>query len=163
MNTHLIWIVVAGIEIMAALLGRGRPVRRSTIDKLWPLEPQNPLLSVPEQVLYQRLVQAVPQNIVLAQVQLMQALRFRRGKWDRSILNKFSQLSLDFLILGPDTTIVVAVELDDSSHSRSDRRDADERKNHALSIGWDTVDPLGCGQTARRGNHPSYNRRCTRN
>jgi very-short-patch-repair endonuclease len=133
MKTHLIWIVFAGIVIAAALLGRERPARRSALDKLWPLEPQNPLLSNPEQVLYHRLIQAVPQNIVLAQVQLMQALRFRRGRQDRSILNRFSQLSLDFLILGPDTTIVAAVELDDSSHSRSDRRDADARKNHALA------------------------------
>jgi len=48
------------------------------------------------------------------------------------VWNRISQLSLDFLIARPDTSIIAAVELDDSSHLRSDRQDADARKGHAL-------------------------------
>jgi hypothetical protein len=90
-------------------------------------------------VLYRRLVQALPGHIVLAQVQLMQALRFRRGAWSPSVFNRICQLSVDFLVLKPDTSIVAAVELDDRSHERPDRRDADARKEHAL---WSAGVPL---------------------
>ena len=37
------------------------------------------------------------------------------------------------MILGPDTRIVAAIELDDATHTRPERRDADARKAHALS------------------------------
>jgi hypothetical protein len=40
-------------------------------------------------------------------------------------MNRISQLSIDFLIAGPDTRIIAAIKLDDSSHDRRDRRDAD--------------------------------------
>ena len=36
------------------------------------------------------------------------------------------------LIVNPDTSIVAAIELDDRSHERPDRRAADARKAHAL-------------------------------
>jgi hypothetical protein len=49
-----------------------------------------------------------------------------------AILNRFNQLSLDFLILNPDTSIVAAVELDDATHTREASRQADARKDHAL-------------------------------
>jgi hypothetical protein len=63
---------------------------------------------------------------------LPQALRFKRGHWNAGIANQASQLSVDFLIVKPDTSIVAAVELDDASHDRQDRRAADTRKAHAL-------------------------------
>jgi hypothetical protein len=82
--------------------------------------------------LYQRLVQTLPNYIVLAQVQLLQIVNFQRGRRTHAILNRISQLSLDFLILNPDTSIVAAVELDDATHTRENRRQADARKRHAL-------------------------------
>lgn len=75
-------------------------------------ERKQTLLSDPEQVLYRRLVQALPSYIVLAQLQLLRALRFRRRSRDRGVLNRISQLSLDFLILAADTRIIAAIELD---------------------------------------------------
>lgn len=65
-------------------------------------------------------------------MQLLQAVRFKRGTRNQSVLNRISQLSIDFLIVRPDTSIVAAVELDDGSHRRAARRDADARKTHAL-------------------------------
>jgi hypothetical protein len=53
------------------------------------------------------------------------------------------QLSPDFLILNPDMGIVAAVELDDATHTRDNRRQADARESHALKsagvplIRWD--------------------------
>jgi very-short-patch-repair endonuclease len=59
-------------------------------------------------------------------------LNFRRGQRTHAILNRISQLSLDFLILNIDTSIVAAVELDDATHARENRSRADARKAHAL-------------------------------
>ena len=65
-------------------------------------------------------------------MQLLQVLNFKRGQRTQAIQNRISQLSLDFLILNPDTSIVAAVELDDATHGRENRRQADARKDHAL-------------------------------
>jgi very-short-patch-repair endonuclease len=100
--------------------------------KPWPLEVKRQLLTERERALYQRLVQSLPNHIVLAQVQLLQVLKFQTGRRTQAILNRFNQLSLDFLILNPDTSIVAAVELDDATHTREASRQADARKDHAL-------------------------------
>jgi very-short-patch-repair endonuclease len=130
----LLWILVAAtaLAVVAAALGSARRPKDPGFDKPWPLEPKSTLLSDSEQVLFRRLVQALPSYIVFAQVQLLQVLCFKRSSRDRRILNRISQLSLDFLIVGSDTRIIAAVELDDASHDREDRRAADARKAHAL-------------------------------
>jgi very-short-patch-repair endonuclease len=119
-------LVVFGIA--AAKLQR----RSGLFASPWPLEAKRQLLTERERALYQRLVQCLPGHIVLAQVQLLQILNFKRGRRTYAILNRISQLSLDFLILNPDTSIVAAVELDDATHTRDNRRQADARKDHAL-------------------------------
>jgi len=81
---------------------------------LWPLEVRSTVLRQPEQVLYRRLVQTLPQNLVLAQVQLSRFLEVRRGVPRQGWFNRISQLSADFLILKPDTSVVAAIELDDA-------------------------------------------------
>jgi hypothetical protein len=98
----------------------------------WPLEACSTVLCPPEQVLYRRLVQALPNNLVFAQVQLCRFLKVKRGVPRQSSCNRISQLSADFLILNPDTSVVVGIELDDASHDRPSSRDADARKSHAL-------------------------------
>ena len=107
----LLWVLLgaAAIAVVAALLGKARRPKDEGFDKPWPLEPKDTLLSDPDQVLYRWLVEALPSHIVLAQVQLLQALRFKRGLRDPSVLNRISQLSLDFLILGPETRIIAAI------------------------------------------------------
>jgi hypothetical protein len=50
-------------------------------------------------------------------VQLLQVVNFRRGRCTQAILNRFNQLSLNFLILNPDTSIVAAIELDDATRT----------------------------------------------
>ena len=131
MATYLLWIMVA-VLVAAAALARPRRQEGSGRDRPWSLEPTPTILSEPEQVLYRRLVEALPEYLVLPQVQLARALRFKRGQRDRAVWNRISQLSIDFLIARPDTSIVAAVELDDSSHLRADRQDGDARKGHAL-------------------------------
>lgn len=130
-----IFALLIGLALIAAVLSvlvaKLKP-RDGSLDNPWPLEAKRQLLSERERALYQRLVQSLPNHIVLAQVQLLQVINFQRGRRTHAIFNRISQLSLDFLILNPDTSIVAAVELDDATHTREDRRRADARKSHAL-------------------------------
>ncbi len=132
MAIYLLWLVA--LVVLAAAVAVARPHRRATRgrDRPWPLEPTPTILTEREQVLYRRLVEALPECVVLPQVQLARALRFKRGQRDHAVWNRICQLSIDFLIVRPDTSIIAAIELDDSSHRRADRQDADARKGHAL-------------------------------
>jgi hypothetical protein len=134
MHTPILAFLI-GLVLLAAVLvvlaAQFKP-REASLAKSWPLEAKRQLLTQPERALYQRLVQTLPNQIVLAQVQLLQVLQFHRGRRSQGILNRISQLSLDFLILNHDTSVVAAIELDDATHSREDRRRADARKSHAL-------------------------------
>jgi len=134
MKTPSIALLIALVFILAflAILAAKLKPRDGLFAKPWPLEVKRPLLSERERALFQRLVQTLPNHIVLAQVQLLQVVNFKRGRRTYAILNRISQLSLDFLILNPDTGIVAAVELDDSTHAPENRRRADARKDHAL-------------------------------
>jgi hypothetical protein len=121
--------------VAAAVIGafaNKRKTRAGLCAKPWPLVAKRQLLTERERALYQRLVQTLPNHIVLAQVQLLQVVNFQRGRRTQAILNRFNQLSLDFLILNPDTSIVAAIELDDATHTREASRLADARKDHAL-------------------------------
>lgn len=85
-----------------------------------------------EQALYFRLVTALPDHIVLAQVQVSQIVGIKRGKNTQAWFNKISRKSVDFLICKKDASIVAAIELDDKSHEQPDRVKADADKNTAL-------------------------------
>jgi very-short-patch-repair endonuclease len=128
-------ITLVALVLIAGVLGviatKLKP-RDGALDRPWQLEAKRQLLTESERTLYQRLGQSLPNHIVLAQVQLLQVINFERGRRTQAILNRISQLSLDFLIVNPDTSIVAAVELDDATHARDNRRQADARKSHAL-------------------------------
>jgi very-short-patch-repair endonuclease len=130
MSTLWIPVILVGLVITAAVLGKSGRRKDIGLESPWPLEAKRTLLTEPEQVLFRRLVQALPHYVVLAQVQLLQAVRFKRGSRNAAVFNRISQLSLDFVVLTPDTRIVAAIELDDASHD--DRASADARKAHAL-------------------------------
>jgi very-short-patch-repair endonuclease len=127
----LLMALVFILTFLAVLAAKLKP-RDGLFAKPWPLEAKRQLLTERERALYQRLVQTLPHHIVLAQVQLLQVLKFQTGRRTQAILNRISQLSIDFLIINPDTSIVAAVELDDSTHAPEKRRQADARKDHAL-------------------------------
>jgi very-short-patch-repair endonuclease len=133
MNTIILWMIlfIAFVLVLAAL-GRLKRRRVGGLDVSWPLESKRALLTAPEQVLYRRLVNALPHHIVLAQVQLLQMVRFKRRSPPYAVLNRMSRLSVDFVVLTPDTGIVAAIELDDASHRHQHRESADARKTHAL-------------------------------
>jgi carbon starvation protein CstA len=77
-------------------------------------------LSQPEQILYHRLREALPECEVLPQVTFSRFLEPTPNPPNLKIaaFRKISQKSADYLICLKDFTIVAAVELDDSSHNK---------------------------------------------
>ena len=137
MNTlHLTPYIGPLLVLLAAgvlgVLAKEFRARDGALSRPWPVEAKRHLLSERERALYQRLVQSLPDHIVVAQVQLLQVLKFKRVRRPYAVLNRISQLSLDFLILNPDTSPVAAIELDDVTHELGNRRRADANKSHAL-------------------------------
>ena len=134
MHASTIALLIALIVIAAGLsvIGAKFKPRDGSLAKPWPLEAKRQLLTERERALYQRLVQTLPNHIVLAQVQLLQILNFQRGRRSRAIFNRITQLSLDFLIVNHEPSIIAAIELDDATYMSEDRRQADARKSHAL-------------------------------
>lgn len=72
----------------------------------------------------------MPECIVLAQVQLSQVLGVEKGFNFREWNNR---MSLDFVMCLKDSTVVAAVELDDKTHEKPSRIEADAKKKKALS------------------------------
>jgi hypothetical protein len=98
----------------------------------WPFYAK-PLLSQPEQVLYDRLVTSLPEQIILAQVQVSRVLGVKKGFNVREWNNRINRMSYDFVVCAKDSSVVAAIELDDPSHESSTRAEADERKAKATS------------------------------
>ena len=96
----------------------------------WPFYVKRPL-SQPEQVLYHRLIRALPEHIVLAQVQVSRVLGVKKGSNFHEWNNRINRLSYDFVVCGKDSTVLAAVELDDKTHESKGRSSTDEKKNKA--------------------------------
>lgn len=86
--------------------------------------------SPPERVLYERLRAALPDLVVLAQVQLSRVIKpVSQG---HAPLNKIIRKSLDFVVCDPSFAPLIAIEVNDRSHEAADRIAADADKAAAL-------------------------------
>ena len=124
----LLGLVVAVVIVVAYLKVNAQS---GLSDRIWPFYAKKPL-SQPEQVLYFRLVQALPDHIILAQVQLSRLLGVKKGYNYRSWSNRIDRMSVDFVVCSKDSSIVAVIELDDATHQRKDRQTADAKKDKAL-------------------------------
>ena len=127
-------LIAAAVLTVLALLARRflRPINSSSSTVAWPFYPKK-LLTEPEQVLYHRLVRALPDHIVFAQVQLSRVLGVKKGSNFREWNNRISRMSLDFAVCRKDASIVAAIELDDATHDEPKRVEADAKKDKALA------------------------------
>jgi Protein of unknown function (DUF2726) len=101
-------------------------------DAPWPVAARN-LLSPREQSLYQRLLGLYPKHQIFVQVALSQLIDVDRNYPEsESIRARYKQLVADFVLCRADLSVVAVIELDDRSHERRDRQDADARKTKAL-------------------------------
>lgn len=92
------------------------------------------LMSRPEQILYLRLVEALPEHLVFPQVGLSRVIE-AKGQERRKGFFSISQKSLDYVVCNKDMNTLVAIELDDATHNRADRIKADQVKDEALTSG----------------------------
>lgn len=90
---------------------------------------KSPLTEI-EQILYYRLVSALPDYVVLAQVQVSRIVGMKQ--FSQGWFNKISRKSVDFLICQKNFSILAAIELDDSSHDTEERQAKDADKDAAL-------------------------------
>ena len=122
----IVAVIVAVIIAMKAKRQSGKS------DALWPFYAKKPLTQ-PEQILYFRLRNALPDHIILAQVQLSRFLGVKKGNNFHAWNNRINRMSADFVVCNKDSSIVAVIELDDESHEREIRKTADLKKNKALS------------------------------
>jgi very-short-patch-repair endonuclease len=125
----LLVVVVAVVVFLAFLKAKGQG---GIGDLAWPFYAKKPL-SQPEQVLYFRLVQALPEHIILAQVQLSRLLGVKKGNNYQAWFNRINRMSADFVVCNKDSSIVAVIELDDATHQKEDRQAADAKKDKALA------------------------------
>ena len=123
----VVLVLIVCLPVLSSLVRRGSRVRGE-----WPFYAKRPL-SQPEQVLYHRLVQALPDRIVLAQVQVSRVLGVKKGfnfyEWN----NRIDRMSYDFVVCAKDSSVLAVIELDDKSHGSESRQKADARKDRATS------------------------------
>lgn len=98
----------------------------------WPFYAKR-LLTPPEQVLYHRLTQALPEQLIFAQVQLSRILGVKQGYDFWHWHNRINRMSADFVICRRDGSVVAVIELDDRAHQAPDRQLADAKKDKALA------------------------------
>lgn len=129
--TDVVLVIAVLVAIALAVIIMKRSSLRNGKEP-WPFYAKK-VLTQPEQVLYHRLVTAMPDHIILAQVQLSRVLGVRKGfnfyEWN----NRINRMSLDFLICSKDSSAIFGVELDDKTHSRPPRAEADAKKERAMS------------------------------
>lgn len=123
-------LLVLVLAVAVALLKRLK--RSSGVSAALPVK-ASPILSRPEQSLFFRLVQALPEHFILTQVQLSRMVVVTTKSNARAIRNTFDRKSADFVVCNKDFSVVVVIELDDSSHQRADRVKADAVKDRVLA------------------------------
>jgi hypothetical protein len=112
-------------------------VNRSAANPLpeepWPLSARS-LLSERENEFYHHLIALYPNHQIFVQVALSQLINIDRNHPEcDSIRARYKQLVADFVLCGLDLHVIAVIELDDRSHERADRQNADARKNKALA------------------------------
>ena len=130
MKTSLIVLVALALLILGILVALKRRGAVGTSAEAWPFYAKRPL-TAPEQILYFRLVRALPDHIVLAQVQVSRVLGVKKGFGFNHWNNRINRLSYDFVVCSKDASVIAAIELDDKSHEAASRVEADARKTRA--------------------------------
>ena len=153
MTWILVAAAVAAIAVLTVLLTlkRHQPAAGDTALRYRQVKP----LTAPEQTLYWRLREALPECVVLSQVTFSRFMKPDTGGLAplpvyRALQNRISQKTLDFLVCLPDFTVVAAVELDDRSHRADSDRQRDELLNAAnITVIRVSVDDIPSAQRIR--------------
>jgi hypothetical protein len=131
-GTILLLLALAAAFLVATKLGWLSKRGAGQGAEHWPVFPKKVLTPV-EQQLYQRLIRAFPEHVVLAQVSLSQLVGVRKGENFNAVWNRYNRLTADFVLCRKDFRAVAVLELDDRSHDHPSRMDADRRKAAVLN------------------------------
>jgi very-short-patch-repair endonuclease len=126
----LLLVMIAVVVVVSAILKTKK--QGGVGDEAWPFYARKPLSQL-EQVLYFRLVEALPEQIILAQVQLSRLLGVKNGNNYQAWFNRINRMSADFVVCNKDSSIVAVIELDDATHQKEKRQAADAKKDKALA------------------------------
>lgn len=128
----LLVAVVAGV---VAFTTSAKKRSAAKIDPNWqppradplPYARRNYFFSAGERSFYEVLRRLTPDYTVFAKVRLADLVYITRGTTSRqSHLNRIDRKHIDFVLCDEHLAPVVAIELDDSSHERANRRSRDE-------------------------------------
>lgn len=111
-----------------------KPVRGDDLD-IWPFAPM-PMMTDTEVIFFNKLKNALPEYHIFVQVQLSRIIEANSDETsERSFwFNRICRQSVDYVIVDIDAqTILVAIELDDWTHSSKARQKADDKKDKALA------------------------------
>ena len=145
MSFGVIFLILAvgflGVIILPKLLAKPpaaepdpKPVRGDEL-VIWPFAPM-PIMTDTEVIFFDKLKKALPEYHIFVQVQLSRIIEANSSETsERNFwFNRICRQSVDYVIVDVDAqTTLVAIELDDWTHSSKARQKADDKKDKALA------------------------------
>lgn len=130
-------IVALGAVLVVAIVFADR-IRAKLYppEKFWPYFPRA-VLGPAEQLVYLRLLEALPEYRVLAQLPLARLIAVRRQPYAETWANRIAGRTLDFVVCRPDFTVVAAIQLEHAR--RGDFPRADRFADNALAAAGITL------------------------
>lgn len=134
----MVWLLVAFIVIALLIFFVAKQRQSSGGRQEFPYQKQPALFSAAERSFYGVLCQAVGTDFqVFGKVRVADVLAVRSGLDNPTRTRAFNQISakhFDFVLCAPgDLSVLCAIELNDASHQRSDRKDRDIFLMHACN------------------------------
>lgn len=130
MNTVIIIIIVVAGFIIAATKGKRKRFKYS-VNEPWPFVQKN-LQTPAEMKLYKALKEALPDHHIFVQVQVSRLVDVKKGHDFKQWFNRINRMSLDYVVCDKNLKTVAVIELDDLTHERADRKEADAKKNKVM-------------------------------
>jgi very-short-patch-repair endonuclease len=138
MKLLMIGFVLIVITVAIALMKKRNETEEITDGEPLPYYRKN-LLNPKEQTLFLRLVEAMPDHYVMAQVRLADIIGVERCKKWQTWTNKITKNSVDFVICNKSFEVLACIELDGKTHEQEDRKRADKNKDNALKAARITI------------------------
>jgi hypothetical protein len=127
-------LIALGTAVVVAAAVAIQRRQQGIRDADWPVVAK-PFLTAREREWHRALISAFPDLHVFAQVSLSQLVDVRKGAPEAVALrNRFRQLVADVVLCSSSYEVQAVIEIDDASHGRSERREADHRKAKALGF-----------------------------
>lgn len=126
----LIFVLLIGAVLLFLAKIASKKAGNSHIEP--PYFKKKTLLNEKEQVMFHRLVEALPTCHVMAQVRLADIVGVKKCTSWQAWFNKISRKSVDFVICDKSLVVLACIELDGKTHEAEDRQKADIDKDQAL-------------------------------